>query len=173
MYTWKVRKNLRLQEFDYASSGFYFVTICTKNRENFFWYIKEKQMNCTEIWMYAEECWNEIPMHFPNSKIHEFVIMPNHIHWIIEIDNTYPENVFVGNENFRSLHVDGWKSLSSIIKWFKIGVTKKSHTSWTIDFAWQKSFYDVIIWSEEQLNNTRKYIQENPLLWENDINFHK
>ena len=180
MYTWRERKKLRLHWYDYFSNGYYFVTLCTKNRESFLWEIISGISSKSEIGILVEQCWANIPEHFPNTKIHDFVIMPNHIHGIIEIfwndECTIPKNTIypVGNENFRSLQNDEstdiyfQTSLSSVIKWFKIGVTKKCREKGIYDFAWQKSFYDVIIKNEEQLWAVQKYIIENPLKWEAD-----
>ncbi|MFC3809220.1 transposase [Lacihabitans lacunae] len=89
----------RLQTWDYAANGLYFVTICTANREHFFGDIKtadfeEINSNSTpylklsEMGQIAEKYWYEIPEHFPFVKLEAFVIMPNHVHGIIVIDNT-------------------------------------------------------------------------------------
>jgi len=130
------RKRNRLKNYDYSNDGHYFVTICTKNRENFFGKIKDQKMFLNEIGKIAKICWLEIPKHFPNVILDEFVIMPNHIHGIIIIDNPINKNEnTVGNKNFCSLQECSpqenipWQtklsnSLSSIIRGFKIGVTK-------------------------------------------------
>lgn len=81
------RKNIRLRNFDYASDGWYFVTICTNERECYFGKIENKMMYLSDIGIQAELMWNEIPKHFPMAELGEFVVMPNHIHGIIGIDN--------------------------------------------------------------------------------------
>jgi len=81
------RKHIRLRNFDYASDGWYFVTICTHEREFYFGKIENKIMYLSDIGMQAESLWNEIPQHFPMAELGEFVVMPNHIHGIIGIDN--------------------------------------------------------------------------------------
>ena len=73
----KQRKNIRLKNYDYSSDGWYFVTINTKNRLHFFGEISEKRMNLTETGKQAETLWKEIPDHFPQVELGEFVVIPN------------------------------------------------------------------------------------------------
>lgn len=80
----------RLQTWDYGNNGLYFITICTKNRENYFGKITEGEMMLSEIGFLANKYWHEIPEHFPFMKLNEFVVMPNHVHGIIIIDK--PDN---------------------------------------------------------------------------------
>ena len=74
------RKPNRLKDFEYSNDGYYFVTICTQNREEFFGKIDNEKMFLNEYGNIANIIWLEIPNHFPNCLIDEFVIMPNHIH---------------------------------------------------------------------------------------------
>lgn len=148
------RKKLRLENFNYGSKWYYFVTICTKWRINHFWDIVEKKLELSDFWNIAKTCWEQIIEHYQWIDLDEFVIMPNHIHGII----------IVGNEYFRS-------DISNIIKWFKIGVTKEirqNHGDY--EFTWQKSFHDVIIRDQDQLDKSREYIRMNPMKWEEDEN---
>lgn len=80
-------KSNRLQNYDYGSNWWYFITICTKNRENYFGEIIDGKMILNEIWKIVEKYYLEIIEHFPFVILDEFVIMPNHIHGIIIIDN--------------------------------------------------------------------------------------
>ena len=79
-------KSTRLQNWDYGWNGAYFITICTHNREHYFGEIVDGKMKPTDIGELAEKYWHEIPKHFQFVKLHEFVVMPNHIHGIIVID---------------------------------------------------------------------------------------
>ncbi|MCW8848480.1 MAG: hypothetical protein OQJ81_00770, partial [Melioribacteraceae bacterium] len=105
----------------------------------------------------ADDLLNNVPIHFPNAELDEYIIMPNHIHAIIIIDYE-----FVGNENLLSLHKT---NLSNVIKGFKIGVTKWCRNNNIENFKWQKSFYERIIRNETELYNIRRYIQQNPIKW--------
>jgi len=173
MYNWPQRKNQRLKNYDYSRDWFYFVTICTKNREDFFWEIIKWKIYLNEYGNIVEKFWNEIIKHYENVKIDDFIIMPNHIHGII---------ILVGNEYFRSVYwnnnqikgsenINSIPNLSNIIKWFKIWCTKEIRNKYNdFIFWWQKSFFDVIIQNDEQLEKTRQYIINNPLKWELDVN---
>ena len=77
------RKSIRLKGYDYTQAGLYFITICCQNRECLFGNIINGEMILNDAGNIANECWLAIPNHFPNVVLHEFVIMPNHIHGII------------------------------------------------------------------------------------------
>ena len=81
------RKLLRLKNWNYSSPGYYFVTICLKNHEFLFGEIKNYQMYLNEYGEIANQYWQEIPKHFLNIQLDEFVIMPDHIHGILKIKN--------------------------------------------------------------------------------------
>ena len=81
----KYRKPQRLQLFDYSLPGWYYVTICTNDREHFFGRITEGKMKLSEIGKHAQKLWIETPNHSPQVALDEFVIMPNHIHGIVII----------------------------------------------------------------------------------------
>jgi len=80
-------ESTRLQYWDYSSPGYYFITICTKNRINYFGEIENGRMNRNKIGDFAQKFWLEIPNHFFNVTLNEFIIMPNHIHGIVVINN--------------------------------------------------------------------------------------
>jgi REP element-mobilizing transposase RayT len=84
----------RLQTWDYGSNGAYFITICTQNRQHFFGEIvdsahhDESIMHLNDMGEMAEKYWMEIPQHFPFISLGNFVIMPNHMHGILIIDDS-------------------------------------------------------------------------------------
>lgn len=163
VFYWEWRKRLRLEWFDYKNQGYYFVTICIKWRIDYFWSIADWSNNLNDYWDIACKCWENIIEHYQWIELDEFIIMPNHIHGII----------IVGNEYFRSdrKEENPLPNISNVIKWFKIGVTKEIRQKYTdYEFAWQKSFHDVIIPNQEQLDKTREYIILNPSKWEEDVN---
>ncbi len=198
-YKWKYNSNsTRLQNWDYSWDWYYFITICTKDRENYFWEIIDWKMKLWDFWKIIEKFYLEIPNHFDNVKLDEYVIMPNHIHWIIIIDNKMNNKNNVNNVNgvngvetrhclvstgkiwnkeniWKNRFQNQWKkTLSSIIWSFKSICTKTINKIQNKTFfAWQPRFYEHIIRDDESLNNIRKYIIENPLNWENDENFKK
>ena len=77
----------RLQTWDYSNNGGYFITICTKNREHYFREIENEKLIETEQSKICLQCWLDLPNHYDNCVLDEFVIMPNHVHGIIFIDN--------------------------------------------------------------------------------------
>jgi len=156
------RKPNRLPGYDYSGSGYYFVTICTKNKIDYFGRIKSGKILLSEIGHFATEYWLEIPRHFEAISIGEYVIMPNHIHGIVGIES-------VGNANLRSLPDRSKMLLSKAIQQYKSAVTRKIRNNYREHpFGWQKSFHDHIIRNDIALYRIRKYIQNNPLKWEYD-----
>ena len=78
------RRSIRLKEYDYSQDGLYFITMCTHNHLCLFGKIFDGKMVLNDTGNIAKECWLNIPEHYPNTKLHEYVIMPNHVHGIIE-----------------------------------------------------------------------------------------
>jgi len=97
------RKSIRLQEYDYSKKGLYFITICIQDRKCLFGKIENSKMILNNAGKIAYECWLEIPAHFPNTILHEHVIMPNHIHGIVELTQNIVDAAIVGAENFLPL----------------------------------------------------------------------
>ena len=121
------RRSLRLQGYDYTRGGAYFVTVCTSGRMNLFGNVADGEMRLNELGLAAETCWLEIPQHFPNVALDAYVIMPNHVHgilWIIAVaeNNGTPPAAPV-RQSKAAFHSPS-KSIGSIIRGFKIGVTK-------------------------------------------------
>ncbi len=81
-------ESTRLRNWNYAKDGCYFVTICTKNREHSFGEIVDGILIETMQSKIVKECWLNLPNHYHNCILDGFVIMPNHIHGIIIIDNS-------------------------------------------------------------------------------------
>jgi putative transposase len=80
----------RLNGYDYTKTGAYFITICTNNHDHLFGNIIHEKMNFSEMGKIIETHWLEIPEHFPFVILDEFVVMPNHIHGILIIDEKFP-----------------------------------------------------------------------------------
>lgn len=79
------RKSIRLKGYDYSQAGLYFITICVQNRECLFGEIINGEMNLNDAGMMVETEWLKLPKRFKNITLHEFVVMPNHFHAILEI----------------------------------------------------------------------------------------
>ena len=85
------RKSIRLKGYDYSQAGLYFITICCKDRALLFGAVINGEMVLNDAGKIANACWLAIPKHFPNSILHEYVIMPDHIHGIIELTSVGAE----------------------------------------------------------------------------------
>ena len=151
----------RLRGYDYARGGYYFVTVCTHNRAEWFGRIENGNMTPNEYGNIVSSCWDDLLSHYANVKLDEFVVMPNHVHGIIVIEN----NVGNGLKPFPTQH-----GLSEIMRGFKTFSSRRINETINngIKFHWQKSFYDKIVRDEKSLDDIRKYIRENPFKWESD-----
>jgi putative transposase len=168
------RKSPRLQGYDYAQAGAYFVTLCTHQRTNLFGEItSDGVMLLSEEGQIAQSCWDAIPQHFPGIELDAFVVMPNHVHGILVFD--IPKS---GHGSAVSLppkhHEEGFSkpiqgSLSTIIRSYKSIVTRTiRQTQDTEMIVWQGRFYDHVIRNESSLNHIRQYILTNPARWHED-----
>jgi putative transposase len=166
----------RLSGWNYASAGFYYITVCTHDRIVFFCNIQEGEMHKTSLGDIANQYWIDIPNHFPNVSLDEFVIMPNHVHGIIIINpvmnpvETQHAASLQPKLPIRTLSISTPKSgsISAMIRSYKSAVTHWAGLNNYPDFAWQSPYYDHIIRDEKSLNNIREYIFCNPLNWELD-----
>jgi REP element-mobilizing transposase RayT len=100
------RRSYRLKGYDYNQAGLYFITICVKNMECTFGEIVNSEMVLNKIGRIADECWLEIPKHFPKILLYEYSIMPNHMHDILHLkqDGCVP-NKKIGNSLVGTSHV--------------------------------------------------------------------
>jgi REP element-mobilizing transposase RayT len=166
------RRSIRLRNYDYSQAGAYFVTICTINRKCLFGKIEGPNNNSPNIMLsnvagkIVQQCWLEIPTHFPNAELDKFVVMPNHIHGIIIIKNVWVQNFEPIQQNKYQKIIP--QSIGSIIRGFKIGVTKWFRQNTNIYNVWQRNYYEHIVRNERELNQIREYIINNPLQWQFD-----
>jgi len=180
------RKPNRMKGYDYSQDNLYFITNCVHNRVCCFGEIVnvqtghdqsegQKQMRLNEYGKIAEKQWHWLAEQYPYVILHAFVVMPNHIHGIIEINRTA---IFVGTGRDLSLQRDlsqqrdlslqpKIKSLSELMGAYKTTVSKQIHLSGYIDFEWQRSFHDHIIRDVQSYINISDYILNNPEKWEN------
>ncbi len=159
-------ESTRCKDWDYASNGYYFVTICTRNRECVFGDVEENQMYLSAIGEIAADEWYKTAQIRPNVELDEWIVMPNHIHGTIIIQNqpieTFHRNVSTSSSRLKS------DSLGAIIGQFKSVCTKRIREAGFSSFGWQTRFYDHIIRDQTSLENIRKYIVDNPMKWQLD-----
>ncbi len=126
----------------------------------------------------AKKYWEAIPEHFDNVVLDMFVIMPNHIHGIIFLENNVDGGDVVAiinrqtHNNISELHTNRadnirpYGLISGIIKSFKWAVSKNGKQFFpNLQFSWKKSFHDRIIRNDKELEDIREYIQNNPINW--------
>lgn len=172
------RRSLRLQGYDYAQAGAYFVTICTQEQACLFGEIVDGQMRLNPAGEMIRRVWTEIPAHVPDVDIDTFVVMPNHIHGIIVLTGFTP--VGAGLVPARDDSPNGGKAptrgaptvLGNVVGAFKSRVTVEyirgvKDRAWASfrGRLWQRNYYEHIIRDEASLQGIREYIANNPLQW--------
>lgn len=180
-------KSIRYEGYDYSQAGFYFITICVKNKDRFFGNIKNKSIVFSDIGRIAYRYWLEIPKHFSFAALDLFVIMPDHIHAILAIKDVAMRSDVALQRRYDALQrrYDGYDgkfpqmskisptvgSISTIIRSYKSVTTKNINIQFPDNnFVWQPKFYDRIIRDQNELDAIRQYIIDNPLKWELDKN---
>ncbi len=161
------RKLQRLPGYDYTQDGKYFVTFCVKDKRCILGQVKNGFMELNKFGMIVYDCYLDLLNHYENCLPQDYIIMPNHVHCVIKIDNSkikIPDNA---NDPFcrygLSEMVRAWKSFSS----------KRINENYEDYFKWQKSFYDHIIRNEKELYAIKKYIKNNPGKWDEDRFFYE
>jgi len=165
--------SLRVQGHDYSQNGAYFITICTKDKENYFGKIKNGKKILSDIGSMVNNEWEKTAEIRKNVILDEYVIMPNHFHAMIFINNnveTHCNASLQDDKKYKNKFGPQSNNLSSVVRGFKGVVTKQVHILSFDDFAWQSRFYDRIIRDDVELNKIREYIQINPKEWDNDKN---
>ena len=189
-------KSARLEAWDYRWNAAYFITICTADRKHFFGEVKNGKMHLSPVGVIADILWHGIPNHAPYVELGNYIVMPNHIHGILILNN--PENISEGNNlkndslgnhppnSVQTLHATSQShpqqnqknpqmakispksnSISTIIRSYKSATTKHAHRL-GFDFEWQTRFYDIIIRDENAFDNISHYIKNNPAKWKED-----
>ena len=169
--------SVRLKHWDYSWSGYYFITICVKNHECVFGDVVDKKMKLNELGKKVDRFWKEIPDHFNNAELDEFVVMPNHMHGILVLNNkklleTQHCCVSMENKTSNTFYCLKSKSLPVLIRSFKSICTRAINKKRPyLGFQGQPKYYDHIICNERALENIQNYIRFNPQKWEtNDVN---
>jgi len=191
------RRSIRLNGYDYAQSGLYFVTICCQHRIHYFGHIQYQQMHLNDAGKMVSHEWKQLANRFPNIQLHEYVIMPNHFHAIIEIvgatlvvvrhdesvarhdesvvqnngqvaqDNGQPQGLPLPMKN---------KTLGDMVGAFQSITTVEyirgvKNDDWRRfdKKLWQRNYWDHIIRNELSYNRIATYIKNNPAKWKEDM----
>jgi putative transposase len=161
-------ESIRWNNWDYSSNGFYFLTICTKDRANIFGKIENGEMILNEFGEIVKSEWFKSGQIRKEIIIDEFIVMPDHIHGIVIIKNEIVQNGNLNDMTKRELPHMKPKSISSFVAGFKSSVTKKINQlrNTPNKIIWQTGFYDRVIRNEIEYNNIKNYIINNPINWE-------
>ena len=167
------RKPLRLQGYDYAQNGAYYVTICTHHRACLFGNIINDEMVLNDAGQMVQQAWNDLPNHYLNVTLDAFVIMPNHVHGVVLIHDSLVGDALVASHNTNGrpqgsplpLIMDRFKSATTVE--YIRGVETFGWPSFN-GKLWQRGYYDHIVRNEEDLDRIRQYIINNPLQWTED-----
>lgn len=168
----------RLPGYDYGQSGWYFVTICTKNRQPYFGSIEVPNSNWdaaflqpTPLGKKALECWAAIPAFAPFIRLDAFVLMPDHMHGVLlfEKDSPSVETQSVASLQTHKAHFGPQsRNLASVLRGFKSAVTTYARTH-NLEFQWQARFHDRVVRGEKELEKIRAYIVANPSHWRKEF----
>jgi REP element-mobilizing transposase RayT len=169
--------------------GAYFVTICTKDREFYLGTIENEQMHLSEIGKYADEQFRDASLNYPFAEIPSYVVMPNHIHAIVIIDDRHDpcrDAIHRVSENNRVMEPEMqikpnrarggatgrdnpmlYRSLGTVIRGLKARVTHYANEK-GLEFVWQSRFHDRIIRDQRDMNETALYVANNVAKWPED-----
>jgi REP element-mobilizing transposase RayT len=187
------RKSIRLKNYDYSQAGCYFVTICTQNRWHLFGEIVDDEMVLNDAGVMVNRVWHEIPMHYDGFKIHQFIVMPNHIHGIIEIvgagpracpepsracpdtPRAYPNNNMQppnGQPSNGQPQGGAPTGLGDIVHRYKTLTTKRyvdgvKNNRWQRfnKKLWQRNYWEHIVRNDNEYQRIAQYIMNNPKKW--------
>ena len=183
----KCRRSSRAPWWDYGWDASYFITICTWNREHFLGEVRDdEKMALSPVGLIADICWREIIDHAENIELGPHVVMPNHVHGILNLRGNARPFAFVppfessietdvdhnpdllpntiGRTRFQN---PGKNTISTIIGGYKSAVSKEAGLQ-GIGFKWQSRFHDHIIRDAEEYQRIAEYIVNNPRNWKQD-----
>jgi len=165
------RHTIRLDGYDYAQEGAYFITVCTQRMMCLFGEIVEGEMRINRRGEIVMECWQAIPNHFPQVELDAFVVMPNHIHGILVINvGATHGSPLRGPSQLHKSSGPNRGSIGAILAQFKAAVSRRIAIELGESNLWQRNYYDRIIRDEVEWGNIRAYIETNPLRWAEDEN---
>ena len=157
------RKPQRLKNYDYSNAGYYFITMCTQDRINLF----DASVGAApcgrpdSAYQMIIKWLKKIEIKFEETRIDKFVVMPNHVHFILVIS---------GDHTGSPLH--------EIVGWFKTMTTNEYINGVKSEIylpfnkrVWQRSYHDRIIRNEIEYQRIWQYIDTNPQKWEQDRYF--
>jgi REP element-mobilizing transposase RayT len=162
--------SIRLQHRDYGAPGDYFVTFCAYEKKCVFGRIAGGAMALSPLGQIVHECWTAIPLHFPNVRLPALVVMPNHVHGVIEIvcqaGAQHAEPLQEASDRAAQVRAG---SLAAMVRSLKAAVTKRARAELRYaEEIWQRNYFERVLRGGQDLADTCRYILENPMKWEFD-----
>ncbi len=155
----------RLKYRDYSAPGLYFVTICSDFKRCTFGRVEQQRVVFSPLGRIVEEAWIALPSRHAEIRLHEHMVMPNHVHGIIEIVS--------GGQALRAAPLQREARavvrvplLSVVVRSFKADVTRRAglELGWNEEI-WQQNYFDRVIRDGREFSNAARYIAENPIRW--------
>lgn len=160
------RRSIRLQGYDYARQGGYFVTICTRDRRRLFGHVANGRVELNTFGRLVEAEWRRTADLRPAVELDAYVVMPNHLHGILFITG------HGGGTACRAPTAAQFgrpvpRSLSTVLRSFKSAATRRMNAARQTPGRplWQRNYYEHVIRDEEDLERIRAYILANPEYW--------
>lgn len=170
-----IRKNHRLKGFDYGSSGYYYVTVCTYEKMKLLSSVGRAApgapcpVTLTALGRRVAECWYRMEQLDKNVRIEKVIFMPNHIHGIIELTNPDLKDLPGKRYDFEIPERRGRRSLQGLLHDFKSVTTRIYKREFGgAHSLWQGSFYETVLRSRERYERAWQYIEDNPAKWSED-----
>ncbi|WP_111611071.1 transposase [Algoriphagus yeomjeoni] len=183
------RKSIRLKGYDYSQAGLYFITICCQHRACLFGDVVDGKMILNAAGTMINTEWLKLPERFKNIELHEYVIMPNHFHGILEIvaatvgatlvvalNETVAQNYGITqNQIGQPQGIAPTKTIGDMMDAFKSITTVEyirgvKTLNWQpfVGKLWQRNYWEHIIRNEQSYQRISKYIINNPSKWSDD-----
>ncbi len=151
------RKINRIPSYDYSQPNAYFITVCTMGRRKILWnnvgalIERPQDVPYSHYGSVVQQAVMDIPKHYPMVSVDNYVVMPNHVHILLQIH---------ADADGRSMIAP---TVATVVRQMKSAVTKKVGCA-----IWQKGFYDHVIRGEEDYQGVWNYIDGNPSKWRED-----
>ena len=158
------RSSIRLKGYDYTLPGAYFITLDTWQKEQLFGTIIQGDMHLNHFGSIVQDVWNDLPNHYPHIQMDAFCVMPEHVHGIFVLMDAR-QGGSTPSPTARSPY-----GLPEVVRAFKTYSARRINTLRHTPGlpVWQRNYYEHILRGERDLENTRRYILNNPLAWENN-----
>jgi putative transposase len=163
------RRSIRLKGYDYSLPGGYFVTALSFHQKPVFGSIKNGLFKANINGNIVRKCWHELDKHYRSINLDAFVVMPNHIHGVIFIEDT---RVFTRHNAGAGLRpaLTILPELSETIRAFKSFSARRINENRKTPGTpvWQRNYYEHIIRNDKELNDIRQYMDANVINWDKD-----